>query len=434
MTTKTDNYTLTIVDTSGIQGYIFNSNLLRHNIGASGLVDWATQGAVYETLVDDLDGPTNVNKRGKLNGTSIENDPIISELMYAGGGNTFLLFDNDNPDDNHQLAKKFTRQLTAKVLKKAPGLQLVVSHIDLAWNDDVLADKVDELIQQLQTKKGQRHISTPLLGLGVTQQCNFTGQPATNIERKTKKNEIDLILSSEQNAKHHFMGKTDNKLQAHMGERLQDKEYLYDFDQLGTKGDSSYMAVVHIDGNGMGKRVEAIANAYRKPDEYNRKYIEAMRAFSRSITDASQRALQATGELLLDNMDKLAEEHGIRLIDNRLPFRPIVFGGDDVTFVCEGRLGLPLAQYYLSELEKQELEDKPKPKPLYARAGVAVVHSHYPFSRAYQLAEELAASAKKLILEQESSDKKPPPYSAIDWHFAVSGLVRSLDEIAPLDH
>jgi hypothetical protein len=26
-----------------------------------------------------------------------------------------------------------------------------------------------------------------------------------------------------------------------------------------------------------------------------------------------------------------------------LPFRPIVFGGDDVTFICDGRLGLSLA-------------------------------------------------------------------------------------------
>ncbi|MBK8799130.1 MAG: hypothetical protein IPM07_23760 [Anaerolineales bacterium] len=41
---------LTVVDTTGIQEYIFNSNKLQHSIGASYLVDWATHGAVYESL------------------------------------------------------------------------------------------------------------------------------------------------------------------------------------------------------------------------------------------------------------------------------------------------------------------------------------------------------------------------------------------------
>ena len=36
------NLTLTVIDTTGIQDYIFGSNLLKHNVGASALVHWVT--------------------------------------------------------------------------------------------------------------------------------------------------------------------------------------------------------------------------------------------------------------------------------------------------------------------------------------------------------------------------------------------------------
>lgn len=35
--------TVTAVDTTGIQNYIFGSNVLKHNVGASYLVRFATQ-------------------------------------------------------------------------------------------------------------------------------------------------------------------------------------------------------------------------------------------------------------------------------------------------------------------------------------------------------------------------------------------------------
>src|SRR5260370_22422013 len=39
-----------------------------------------------------------------------------------------------------------------------------------------------------------------------------------------------------------------------------------------------------------------------------------------------------------------------------IPFRPIVFGGDDVTFVCDCRLGLSLATAYFREFWKQSVD------------------------------------------------------------------------------
>jgi hypothetical protein len=108
-----------------------------------------------------------------------------------------------------------------------------------------------------------------------------------------------------------------------------------------------------------------------------------------------------------------------------LPFRPLVYGGDDVTFVCDGRLGLALAVYYLQQFEK-ESTNLPG-GPAYACAGVAIVKTHYPFARAYNLAEDLCRSAKRFVREQKEAGKGDG--SAIDWHIAASGRGDSISAI-----
>jgi hypothetical protein len=66
-------------------------------------------------------------------------------------------------------------------------------------------------------------------------------------------------------------------------------------------------------------------------------------------------------------------------------------------------------------------------EPVFARAGVAVVKTHYPFSRAYQLAEDLAASAKKKIKDYQEPENESA--TVMDWHFATTGMMFDLAEI-----
>jgi hypothetical protein len=101
-----------------------------------------------------------------------------------------------------------------------------------------------------------------------------------------------------------------------------------------------------------------------------------------------------------------------------LPLRPLVFGGDDVTFVCSGQIGVGMAAEYLEAFRE---EAQKRGLDLYASAGVAIVKLHYPFARAYQLSEELAGSAKSLTRAQDGA--------ALDWHIAQSGLSGRLESI-----
>jgi hypothetical protein len=404
--------TVTVIDTVGIQGYIFGSNVLKQNVGASELVRRATQDWVYQELA--ALGVTNVDRDGRINDqAAIERDGLVSELAYAGGGNTVVLFRSS------ETAQEFTRRLTRRTLVEAPGLQLVVAHSEVDWETEALSQVVRATLEKVRQKKHKLPVSTLLLGLGVTADCQYTGLPAVG------KNQDDKRVSAEVHAKEAVFDAAHARLTRLSG--LNGYDIPKDFDDFGRIiGESSYIAVIHTDGNGMGKRVVEIADAHPQASD-NRPYVQSIRAFSQSVGKATEEALNATYRQLIECMDgegRIGGEAQVR--DGKLPLRPIVWGGDDVTFVCDGRLGLTLTEFYLRQVTAKPLADG---KPLSARAGIAVVKSHFPFARAYALAEELTKSAKKYL-----SERKAPPYneqdlSAMDWHFAISGVVLDLEQI-----
>ncbi|MCS6841057.1 MAG: hypothetical protein NZ701_09770, partial [Roseiflexus sp.] len=82
-------YVLTAIDTTQIQGYIFGSNRLVENVGGSELVEMATHQWVYEALPNSnnvVDATT-----GELDNQRTI-DTLDAEVVYAGGGNTVILF------------------------------------------------------------------------------------------------------------------------------------------------------------------------------------------------------------------------------------------------------------------------------------------------------------------------------------------------------
>jgi len=404
--------TVTVINTTGIQHYIFGSNVLKQNVGASELVRCATQDWIYQKLA--ALGATNVDRDGCINDqAAIERDDLASELVYAGGGNTVLLFRSP------ETAREFTRRLTRRALLKAPGLQLVVAHSEFDWETEALSQVVKAALEKVNCKKRDRAVSAPLLGLSVTADCQYTSLPAVG------KNKDGRRVSAEVRAKEAAFDAAHERLTCSLS--LNGYEIPKDFDDFGrAKGESSYIAVIHTDGNGMSKRVEAIANAHARPED-NHRYIQAIRAFSQSVGRAAQEALNATYRQLIQCIDHEDKIGGVvQMRDRKLPLRPIVLGGDDVTFVCDGRLGLTLTEFYLRQVTAQPLADG---QPLSARAGIAVVKSHFPFARAYALAEDLTKSAKHYLNERKASPYNEQDLSAIDWHFAVSGAVLDLAQI-----
>lgn len=424
---------LLIVDTTGIQPYIFGSNRLRENIGASYLAAAATGNWARE-LVRKVAPQNNLDPNGLgIDGTRRMGDHNLdAEVVYAGGGNFVTLF------RTREHAKRFTGELSRKVLTDAPNLQLVIAQQELAWDANELSLRLafEKAFKQLTIKKQARSLSAPLLGLGVTVMCQSTGLPAVGVTKRID-DDPGYPASSEIHAKLDVATKKAHQQYSEADQRLRRKipprgqyDYPRDFEYLGgTKGEHSYIAVVHADGDGMGDRIKQI----RDEAIDNRELINNLRAFSQGVEDAAIAALETTllgvtiqgGKIphpsLRDLSVTLSQDS--KTHERYLPFRPVVFGGDDVTFVCDGRLGLALATEYMRRFQSETAQRSACRGEITASAGVAIVKSHYPFARAYQLAEELARSAKRYRRKHNATGP------CLDWHFALGGLSGNIDEI-----
>ncbi|HWQ14468.1 MAG TPA: hypothetical protein VNL77_16840 [Roseiflexaceae bacterium] len=418
-------YTLTVIDATGIQDYIFGSNRVPENVGASQLVHQATTAWVRNSLPSDrhnLNPDDTINTSRQLEA----DDTLDAEVILRGGGNVLILFRSPT------IAREAVSKLTRRALTDAPGLELAVAHHTFAWDTPVGGEDGAhrQLYARLNQAKQQRRRSAPLMGLGVTLECRATGMPAVGFDedgRPVSANVLAKLAKGIQNSAHSRL--------TTMFPLVERSGYLFrrDFGALGgTEGEMSYIAVVHADGNGIGKRFERVINDYPNAAQ-NRDCLNALRALSEAVDAAGRDALQATVRRMMEVFQSPAAGQQVKdFLHNLhrdpetgrpiLPFRPIVYGGDDVTFVCDGRLGLTLAAIYLEEWERATAENQTI-GPAYACAGVAVVKTHYPFVRAYELAAELSDKAKKAIRDTGRDA------SALDWHFAMSGIGGGIEQI-----
>ncbi|MCL5999072.1 MAG: hypothetical protein M1546_23875 [Chloroflexi bacterium] len=439
---------LVIVDTAQIQPYIFGSNRLRENVGASYLVaaatgEWALQSirkvAQRHNVKDDRAGDRDDPNNMLIDTQQIERDHLDGEVMYAGGGNFVALFRED------EVARRFASHLSRRVLEDAPDLQLVIAQQSFDWSESLYM-AVQRAFMALNQQKRTGQVSAPLLGLGVTAVCRSTGLPATGFAPKVGADDGSRYPASAQIlAKHAMLGEAKDKLR-HVFKPPAGYDYPDDLENMGgSAGEFSYIALAHADGNGMGERVRDIG----KHTNDNRDYIIALRSFSRTLNKAAQTALRETLELLNtriwrdggqrighyslatnDSQPKEIAHITLAKADNvyYLPFRPIVFGGDDLTFVADGRIGLSLLVDYLTRFEDQTRRLNLPGGKATACGGVAILKSHYPFAQAYQLAEQLCKSAK--IYRR---DAMLGNVSCLDWYFTTTGLSGGLGEIRRIE-
>jgi hypothetical protein len=422
---------LTVVDTTGIQGYVFGSNRLRENVGASELVERSTKEWVFETLA--AMGRVNMVRhehdhweftQATLEDDVLADDALAVEVLYAGGGNTVMLFAGENGPKAAERARLWAQQWSFRILRDAPGLGVAVAHSEpFPWKplDHDLPKRQHDLIEvNLARAKRNPVASAPLLGLSVTASCQSTGLVAVGVD------ELDQVRVSRAAQRKLAASKAADKrfrtaFDSFFARDRLGLELAYDFDDLGrSHGEQSYIAVVHADGNKMGERFKRIA----QDNSTNRQYITALRDLSKKVQQIGIAALNEMLSPLIDKHGNIAKGiphyHNEKEDKHYLPFRPLVYGGDDVTFVCDGRLGLTLATRYLRAFERsaqKELHD-----PIRACAGIAIVKSHYPFARAYALSETLCRNAKGLIPQQDD-------FSALDWHISPTGLLGGLHDI-----
>jgi hypothetical protein len=146
--------------------------------------------------------------------------------------------------------------------------------------------------------------------------------------------------------------------------------------------------------------------------------LATTKKLSLDVEKAVMHSFRCLLEKIKTDLPNISKE--VSLAPNMLPIRPIILGGDDITFVCDGRLGIYFAQLFIEEFEKCSVNDGEK---LTACGGVAITKLKFPFFRGYRLAEELCANAKMKRKEKKDDG------SWIDFQLANGTLAGSLSEI-----
>jgi len=424
---------IVIVDVGGIQPYVFGSNRMRENLGASQLVWEATEKWPAEVLQNlNLGFRSNLNEDGSLDDSvRIEDGELDAEIVYTGGGNALILFS----DEDNTSARCFTRELSRLALLRAPGLDITVVHQHFDWAQSLVEAVNNAFKNGLFNAKASKKYSTPLLGLGVTACCQSTGLPAVGVTQRLG-DDPPCLASAQTLGKWAAVSAAKTRLNEEVADLLGTRYAFPDaFDDLGrTEEEFSYIGVIHADGNDISKRVREIGEKCKSD---NRAYIKAMRGFSKNLKGAARCALTGALKQLIECIHDGEIVHTVdgeeiaKIIlkkdeNNRflLPFRPIVFGGDDLSFVCDGRIALSFTVKYLQEFEKAATNMLGGEGKATASAGVAIVKSHHPFAMTYKLAEELCSSAKTYRKENNLDD-----YSCLDWHLTQGALLDDINNL-----
>ena len=409
------NQCIVVFGAVSIQRYIFQSNRLKEIIGASYLAKfWFDDGLIASIKTANCSLDTTAWDAYTDNPSiSLPENPVGMtadvNVIYIGGGNAALLC--RNRDIATRVVKKWSREL----LEKAPGLRVAVGYSEV---NDSLTNAYNTALKELAHCEEALPFGDALYSLPVVRTCTTTGLPASVLSREDN-NQNDWISQSaaskrEQVGTANKPGKAQDNIADEFESVLKDKQrFAIELDKLGGGEGQSYIAVVHADGNGMG----ALLNRVVSENTEDTKFLHHIRAFSASVSRLSQNALEET----LQHFQELLPLEGLRQSKNIFPFRPIVYGGDDLTFVCDGRVGLHLAAYYLQAFAKGKIQVSGECQSIDACAGVAIVHTKFPFAQAYGFADVLCGLAKSHRLKSLN-----PTGSWLDFQIIQEGVTGSV--------
>lgn len=351
------NYAL-FVDTVSIQQYIFSSNKLRENIGASYIVETL----LFETAKDLL---AELNNRG-----------VASELGYIGGGNALLFFEDQIGANN------FKQQYSRKVLAAFPGIRIAFAEEpNFCKTGDGFVKSKNRLVKSLIKNKSLERLEIMPYKHGIVDDCSLSNEGQEVYDKDLKKfisHQSALKLKAAELSKNSIDTKYRDLLSTEF-------TFTNELDKLGQPDEKGYIAIIHADGNGIGEWLGKSTS------------LQELQIRSNSVKAIAEGVLvELIGHLVTILMKSIPKNEGFVFKKDEdgktiLPFRQILAGGDDITFVCEGKLGVYLAKKLL-----ELMSDPPEQKwmKVNACAGVAIVHTKFPFYKAYQLAAELCDRAK----------------------------------------
>ena len=328
----------------GIQSFILQTTKLKEIAGASELVESICTSSFAEQI-------------GK------KADELVLDrnaVLNAAGNIKYIFTDEDS-------CRKVFLEFPKKVLEAAPGI--TISQAVVKFDGDGFAEAVNELERKL---RAQRNLPAPSVTCGLMgiQRSRATGLPASAVDKADGYLDRASAYKREAAKNHRLF---DKAVDTELGKLFKQP---YDIEKM--TGHNDWIAIIHADGNGLGKVVRQIG---KLPDKFKR--------FSASLDKATAAAARkATAAVIKPGMSQT------------FPMRPVVIGGDDLTVIIRADLAADFTKEYLKEFEIQTKSllggiDESLADGLTACAGIAYIKSSFPYYYGYSLAEELCSAAKK---------------------------------------
>lgn len=421
---------LTLIETAGTQPFIFATNRLRQNVGASELVFRLGTQVTLEA-VSRNGGPACWSERTEERARALTEERTNRrietggkvEVVVATSGRAILLTDSE------ERARQIVHDVTAWAAREAPGLS--VCGVIKAFDFD--SQSVHEIVRQASREVEQVRGALPsplsrFLRLPIIDDCRTSGLPASEWARPTEA-EDEEPQSAVALAKYAKAELGYSRIQTQLSAG---GWFPRSIEELERRTEEvAWLGVLHADGNGIGSLFQNLDKYLQTGGDSskNRAYVDGLRCFSLGLELCTESALRSA----LENIAPASADDAPTMI----PVIPLVLGGDDFTALCDGRLVLRLARRYLQAIEEEttkhveivgdvvsRVAERAYGVPrLTACAGVAIVKPHFPFHAAYELAESLLAEAKtvkKMVVDRKH---KFVPCSAFDFHIleAASG-------------
>ena len=194
----------------GIQNFIFKTNELKHIVGASELVEQICTSAFDEFA-----------KEG--------------ESVVRAAGNIKFIFDSEED------CRKAVREFPKKVMTMAPGITISQAVVPF---DGVFGNAIDriEMLLKVQRNKPQHSVTCGLLGM---KRANSTGLPVVKVTDNS--NYLD-----EPTVQKECFQDTKGLCEKSFGIfPLSNSAVAFDINDITGKND--WIAIIHADGNGLGK-------------------------------------------------------------------------------------------------------------------------------------------------------------------------------------
>ncbi len=351
------------------QEYIFKTNRIVEIVGASKIISdiW---NELFRIAADNK--YTVIRNNGNDFSFDFDEGKIQANTLvelFQGGGNLTVLFDSKESFVN--LNKSFSYF----VIKERPGM------IPMAIGTEVTGDyKADyaRLMEKSEIEKNRMDPGRDRFILPFSKMDRDTFLPIAG-EHLIYGPRTDISYESA----------VKRKVGIEMRDRNKSVKLL---DEMVTKkNEESLLAVVHADGNNMGKK---IMNFLADDHDYG-SCVSKMRKFTKITAEAfSQKGPEA--------MEKCRQEllsRNKKLKESAFAYRVIVADGDDFTFICNARFAMDYTRAYLNAVDGFKSEWKYS-----SCAGICIFHSHYPFSRAYLLAEQACDDGAKKMVHNVSDD------------------------------